>query len=156
VYSIVIVGIVTLVGAPAQVRVTDVSMEDLMHVFAMNRLGAAYLDLEPGRAPFLRSLPHDDLACVAKSYYFLGPSRGLSQIAGSSVVFIAAVNAAVIGLLAAAAASSSGAPTELRVIVGAVLGIAQFAASFAWGASVYFRFWRSYTPQPPTPQPNGR
>ncbi|MET3768563.1 hypothetical protein ABIB15_001245 [Marisediminicola sp. UYEF4] len=152
VYSIVILGVVTLVGALTQVRVTNVSMEDLMYVVAMNRLRASYLELEPTIAPFLMSSPHDDLAGVVRTYYFLGPSRGFSQIAGSSVVFIAAVNSAVIGLLAAAAASSSGAPTELRVIVGAALGIAYFAASFAWGASVYFRFWRAYTPQHPTPE----
>jgi len=157
----VILGVVTLVGALTQVRVTNASREDLMHALAMNRLRSAYLELEPGIAPFLMSSPHDDLAGVAETYYFLGPSRGRSQIAGSSLVFILAVNSAVIGLLAAAAVSSSGAPSELRVIVGAVLGIAYFGASFVWGASVYFRFWRSYTPQHPnpqhwTPQPHGR
>lgn len=152
VYSIVILSVVTLVGALTQVRVLNVSMEDLMYVLAMNRLRAAYVELEPSIAPFLMTSPHDDGAGVAQTYYFLGRERGISQVTGSSLVFISAVNSAATGLLCAAVASSSGATTGFRVVVGAVAAFAYFAASFAWGTTVYFRFWRSYTPQHPSPQ----
>lgn len=151
VYAIAILSIVALVGALTQMRAFNVAMEDLAFVLAMNRLRAAYVELEPRIAPFLMSSPHDDLAGVTKTYYFLGPARGISQIAGSSMVFIVAVNSAVVGLLCAAIASTAGGSMPVRVVVGAIFGTAYFVGSVALGGSAYSRFWRTYTPQNPTP-----
>lgn len=75
--------------------------EDLAFVLAMNRLRAAYVDLDPGIAPYLMASRFDDFRGSRTTYYFLG-RRGPSQLAGSSLVFIIAVNASLLGLLVSA------------------------------------------------------
>ena len=56
-FAIAVLGIVLLVGILTQLRVSNVGMEDLAYVLAMNRLRAAYAELDPGIAPYL--MPRD-------------------------------------------------------------------------------------------------
>ena len=76
-------------------------MEDLMYVLAMNRLRAAYTEINPGVGPYLMSSVHDDLDGSRRTCDFLSVRRSFSQVAGSSMMFIAAVNAALVGLFVA-------------------------------------------------------
>lgn len=55
--AVVVLGIDVLIGCLTQVRVLNVAIEDLMYVVAMNRLRAAYVDLDPGIAPYLMAGP---------------------------------------------------------------------------------------------------
>src|SRR4051812_30318738 len=48
VFAIVVLAFVCLVGVLTQIRVANVGEEDLMYVLAMNRLRAAYVELDPG------------------------------------------------------------------------------------------------------------
>ena len=153
VFAIAVLGIVNLVGILTQVRVVNVAFEDLMYVLAMNRLRAAYVDLDPGIAPYLMASRHDDQEGSVRTYFFLGKRGGLSQVAGSSMVFIVAVNASMIGLLVAAIAGFLSMPSPVVVGIGVVCGVAYFGTFIAIGGRSYTRIWQSHTALSPTPPP---
>lgn len=152
-FSITVLGIISMVGVLTQVRVVNVAMEDLMYVLAMNRLRAAYTDLDPGIASYLMTSCHDDMAGVTRTYYFLGKRSGLSQVSGSSMVFIVAVNSALVGLLAAAILGALGASTPLVITLGALSGAVFLGVSLGLGGRRFYRFWRTHTPLYPSPAP---
>ncbi|GAA3865602.1 hypothetical protein GCM10022381_06640 [Leifsonia kafniensis] len=149
-FAVVVLAIVLLVGLLTQLRVMNTMMEDLQYVIAMNVLRAAYAELDPGIERYFMSSRFDDLAGSRQTYYFLGP-RGPSQVLGSSMTFIVAVNSTLLGLLTAAAAGFITASAELAAAIGAAVGLALFAFSLWRSTRVYFRFWKRYTPQFPTP-----
>jgi hypothetical protein len=150
-YAIGILGIIAIIGFMTQIRVRNVGMEDLMYVLAMNRLRAAYLELDPGIAPYLMASSNDDLAGMSRTYFFLDPDRNRHQIAGSTMMFIAVVNATLVGLLGAAVVSALGGGNLLAGIVAVVLGLVFLGLSILRGGREFFRFWRSYEPLVPTP-----
>lgn len=54
-FALVLLGMLVLIGTLTQLRVGSASIEDLAHVIGMNRLRAAYVELDPGH----RALPRD-------------------------------------------------------------------------------------------------
>lgn len=96
-FAIAVLGIVLMVGILTQLRVANVNMEDLAYVLAKNRLRGAYVELDPGIARYVMASRFDDFAGSRQTYYFLG-RRGSSQMFGSSLVFIVAINGALFGL----------------------------------------------------------
>lgn len=150
-FAIAVLLIVNLVGVLTQVRVTNVSMEDLMFVVAMNRLRAAYAELDPGIVPALMASRFDDLAGIQQTYYFLSPKRGVSQVAGSSMLFIIAVNSALLGLLVAISTGLLGGTVLAAAIIGGVVGLVFFGVSTWLGARHYLGFLKVHEPLYPTP-----
>ena len=150
-YAVAILSIVALIGFMTQIRVRNVGMEDLMYVLAMNRLRAAYLELDPGIRPYLMSSVNDDEAGMSRTYYFLDPDRNRHQVAGSTMLFIAVVNSALVGLLSAAILTAVGGGRLLAAIVAIVVGLVYITLSIVQGGLEYKRFWRSYEPLAPTP-----
>jgi hypothetical protein len=150
-YAIAILSVITLIGMLTQIRVWNVGAEDLMYVLAMNRLRAAYLELDPGIARYLMASSHDDGAGMERTYFFFESRRGRWQFAGSTMVFIMVVNSALIGLLGAAVATSVGAGTGAGVITAAVLALLYFSASMIRGLLDVRSVWKNYTPLFPTP-----
>ena len=150
-YAVAILSVIALIGFLTQIRVRNVGMEDLMYVLAMNRLRAAYLTLDPGIAPYLMASSNDDLAGMSRTYFFLDPDRNRHQVAGSTMMFIAVVNAALVGLLAAAIVTALGGGLGLAVPVAIGLGVLYIALSILRGGREFYRFWRSYEPVAPTP-----
>lgn len=156
-FALTVLGIILLVGILTQVRVTNVSMEDLAYVLAMNRLRAAYVELDPGVAQYLMTAPYDDLLGSQRTYYFLGDRpRNFSQVLGSSAMFIAAVNSTLLGLLLTGVTLGLGWPLELSVLVSGVGGLSFLAGSVVVGGSRYFGLWRRYTPLFPSPPDDGQ
>lgn len=150
-FAIAILAFVCVVGLLTQARVFNASMDDLMYVVAMNRLRAAYVELEPSIAPYFLASPHDDRAGADRTYYFLGVRSPASQVSASSGVFIMAINGAIIGLLAAAIAAAGGAALGWFIAIGVVAGAAFCGLSIAAGQRVFMNFWRGYSPLNPTP-----
>lgn len=150
VFANILLGVLVLVGVLTQVRVMNVNMEDLMYVLAMNRLRAAYADLAPGVESAFMTSTNDDFAGSRKTYYFLGP-RGVSQVLGSSMLFVVVVTATFVGLLVGSLILTAGAPFIAGVITGAAVGLVYGIVSVLIGARIYFRLWRSYRPANPTP-----
>src|SRR5689334_11519842 len=48
-FALVLIGALVVIGTLAQMRVGNASLEDLAHVIGMNRLRAAYVELDPDR-----------------------------------------------------------------------------------------------------------
>ncbi|GAB3606491.1 hypothetical protein GCM10027413_19000 [Conyzicola nivalis] len=156
VLALVLLGVVVLVGFLTQLRVFNVGMEDLMYVLAMNRLRGAYAEIDPSIARYLMASRHDDLAGSVRTYYFFGGRSDFSQVAGSSMVFIGAVNSALFGLLVSTVAGVLAAPTPLTVTVGAVGGVVCFVLSLWAGQRKYLAAWASYRPEFPSPPEDPR
>ncbi|WP_347110515.1 hypothetical protein AAHB33_07155 [Paenarthrobacter sp. S56] len=145
-FALTILGIDVLVGLLTHIRVMSVAMEDLMYVVAMNRLRAAYVDLDPGMAPYLMAAFTDDETGAKKTYYFFGGRRDFSQVAGSSMVFMGTVNAVLIGLLVGSALLVAGAALGVAVALALVAGLAFLVTSMTRGKRRYDQVWRNNNP----------
>ncbi|WP_227497273.1 hypothetical protein [Planctomonas psychrotolerans] len=150
-FAAAVLGFASLVGVLTQVRVFNVGMEDLMYVLAMNRLRAAYVRLDPGIEPYLMTSAHDDAVGMAQTYYFLGARSDASQVSGSSMVFVTAINSALLGLLAAAITATSGGEAWLMTVVGVACGLVYCTVSVLLGARHFQNLWRTYEPRFPAP-----
>jgi hypothetical protein len=151
--AIAVLVIVVIVGQLTQVRVLAVGMEDLMYVLAMNRMRAAYLDLDPGVAPYLLASPHDDLAGSNRTYDFFGTRKPIVQVGGSSMMLIIIVNAMLLGLLVAAIGLTVGAAGWVTFTLGALVAVAFCVGALVRGNRTYVRALGNYEPLSPTPSP---
>lgn len=149
--AVVVLFIVVGMGLLTQVRVMNVAHEDLMYVTAMNRLRAAYVELDPGVAPYLMAAHHDDEAGSRQTYYFFGNRSSFGHVAGSSMIFMTTANAALIAILAGLLLSLAGAGTVVAVLVGAACGLSFLAASALGGYRSYRDVWTRFQPLSPTP-----
>ncbi|SEI67086.1 hypothetical protein SAMN04487917_10217 [Arthrobacter sp. yr096] len=150
-FALTILSIDVVVGLLTQIRVMSVGMEDLMYVVAMNRLRAAYVDMDPGIAPYLMAGYNDDEAGAKQTYYFFGGRRDFSQVAGSSMVFMLTANSALIGLLIGSAMVAGGIAVPLAVSVAVGSALAYFGLAMARGGRRYFAVWKNNKPISPTP-----
>jgi len=151
-FALTILTIDLMVGLLTHIRVMSVGMEDLMYVIAMNRLRAAYLDLDPGIARYLMAGSHDDEEGAKRTYYFFGGRKDFSQVAGSSMVFMATVNAALIALLVGSALLVAGLPAAVAVSVAIVAALAFFVTVMGRGRRRYLDVWKNNPPISPTPR----
>lgn len=149
--AVVVLIIDAAIGLLTQLRVMNVAHEDLMYVTAMNRLRAAYVELDPGVAPYLMAAYHDDEAGSRQTYYFFGNRSSFSHVAGSSMIFITTANAALLAILAGLLLTLAGAGTAAASVAGAAGGAAFLAASAVRGYRSYRDVWRRFTPLSPTP-----
>lgn len=140
-----ILGFLTLLGFMTQVRVFNVAEEDLMYVVAMNRLRGAYTDLDPTVERYFLAAIADDRPGSERTYSFLR-RRSISHLFGSSAVFIAVVNACVLGMLVGGCLVLAGLAVPAAVIVAVVLGLAYTAGCFAYGFWTYRTAWLNHRP----------
>lgn len=122
--SIALAVVVLVLGTLTQLRVLLASSEDASLIIAMNRLRAAYVELAPEVAPYLVSSTHDDRDGLMQTYTLGRPRSGLVHVAGSTSLFLGAVNTLVAGTLGALVASAVDAPVAVVVIGGVVSGLA--------------------------------
>ena len=150
-FAIGVLAFIVLVGLLTQLRVTNIGMEDLMYVVAMNRLRGAYVELDPGIGRFLMSSQYDDEAGVQQTYYFFTPKRNLSQFMGSTMIFIMLINTALLGLLGSACTMIFTASIPLAVVLGLAVAVAFFFLC-AWIGNRHFRrTLAEYRPEFPSP-----
>jgi len=150
--SVAILAFLALIGFMTQVRVMNVSEEDMMYVVAMNRIRGAYADLDPHVEDIFLASVYDDQPGMKQTYSFLRP-RSLSIFLGSSVMLLIVVNACVAGLLVGAAVISAGGAFEWATSAGVLAGLL-FAIGFVIFGGVGFRWaWAHYVPRRATPPP---
>lgn len=149
--AMIVLSVDLLIGLLTQIRVINVALEDLMYVIAMNRLRAAYIDLDPGLAPYFMAGRYDDQAGSRQTYYFLGPRGSFNQVAGSSMVFIMLANAALTAILLGTLLTLLGWSTPAAAVAGAASGLAFALASMRSGYRRYAAVWRTHKPLAPTP-----
>src|SRR4051812_22816282 len=88
---------VLILGTLTGVRIHNASIDDAMMIAGMNRLRAAYLELDPGLADYLVTSAHDDLAGVTQTYTMGAPRSVTSHVIGSTSTFITIVNSITAG-----------------------------------------------------------
>ena len=137
-FALVLLGMVVLVGTLTQLRVGNANIEDLAHVIGMNRLRAAYVELDPGIERYLVTSAHDDDNGLWQTYNHLEDPKPVLQPLASSGMFIAFVNAALTGVFAALVAVALDAPGPLVATVAAACGLSFLGISFIQG----IRRWR--------------
>ena len=92
-FALVLLGMVVMIGTLTQIRVVNASNEDLAYVIGMNRLRAAYLELDPDIEQYLVASAHDDDRGVWQTYNpLMGPNP--TPPLATSAAFIVLVNSA--------------------------------------------------------------
>ena len=145
-FALVLLGLLVIVGTLTQMRVRNQSIEDLAHVIGMNRLRAAYVELDPGLERFLVTSPHDDDAGMWQTYNHLMGTTARRQLLASSGAFIAFVNIALTGAFAGLAALALDAPGPVVGVVAAVAGLLFLVFSVVTGSRKFQRIMRPYVP----------
>lgn len=147
--AIVLLSFILLVGALTQMRVINASMDDLMFVLAMNRVRAAYVQLDPGIAPTLMTGITDDLPGSQRTYYF-AHTRDRTQVLASSMLFTIAVNSALSGVLTSAIVLVAGGTYAVALWFAVPVALIYLVSSILVGYRQYSGFWRNYEPIAPS------
>ncbi|HSF97546.1 MAG TPA: hypothetical protein VLA55_02535 [Ornithinibacter sp.] len=121
-------------GTLTSFRVRNASQEDYLFLKGMNRLRAAYLDIDPTLEPYFITGVTDDEIGIRQSYT-MGPVHNASQVVSSAAMFIVVVNTLVAAGVTAFALWPAG---GWAAGVGAtIVGAAHFAV-WTWLG------WRSW------------
>lgn len=124
---------ILVLGTLTGVRVHNASTDDAMMIAGMNRLRAAYVAMDPSIAAYLVTSWHDDTAGLSRTYAMGYPRTTLSQVVGSTSLFMVVVNSIVAGTLGALVANAAGAPVALVSVLGAVAGFGYLAGTLEIG-----------------------
>jgi hypothetical protein len=116
----------------------------------MNRLRAAYLELDPAIERYLVTSAHDDDRGIRQTYRPLMDPNPTQPLA-SSGAFIVLVNSGLSGVLAGLVAVALGAPGRLVGVVAAAGGLAFLGISFTLVMRQFRRMQRRYVALFPTP-----
>ena len=150
VFAIVLFSILLLVGTLTLLRVFNGGEEDLAYVIGMNRLRAAYTELDPGIDRYFVASTHDDERGIGQTYAYFPHSSEVLQPLASSMMFILVVDAVVAGIVAGLAANAADAPGVVVAIAAAAASIAYFTAWSRHFVRRYRAFQRDYHPLFPT------
>ena len=113
-------------GTLTSFRVHNASQEDYMFLKGMNRLRAAYVDIDPTLAPYFITGLTDDEPGIYQTYGMGATRRSVSQVLASAAMFIIVVNTLVAaGVTAFVLWPAGGWPAGVGA---AVVGAAHFAA----------------------------
>jgi hypothetical protein len=151
VIAMIVLAIVLGIGILTQIRVFNVGFEDLAYVLAMNRLRAAYVDLDPGIRPYLMTSAFDDRQGSQDTYVMFGRRSGPGHFAGSSMMLITTVNSALVGLFVAGAIASFSVPSTIALVAGLVGGALYLGIVLVLMDRRFERDWSGYEPRFPSP-----
>jgi hypothetical protein len=149
-FAIVLLCLLWLVGLMTLARVANASEEDMALVIGMNRLRAAYVELDPDLAPYLVASRYDDMSGVLTTYNFFR-ALPLMHGMGSANALIVLVDSAVAGVLAAVVAGALGASVGWTVFVGVLVTPLLCAVLLMPALKRFSRIQRQYQPMFPTP-----
>jgi hypothetical protein len=141
VFTVVLFSIVLLVGTLTLLRVFNGSEEDLAYVIGMNRLRAAYAELDAGIDRYFVASKHDDDRGISQTYAYFPHSSELVQPLASSMMFILVVDAVVAGTLGGLIANAAGAPGVVIAVASGIAAAGYFLAGF-WRFVRRYRAWQ--------------
>jgi hypothetical protein len=127
-FAIVLFSILPLVGTLTLLRVANGSDEDMAYVIGMNRLRAAYAELDAGIDRYFIASKHDDERGIRQTYAYFPHASSLVQPLASTLMFILVVDAVVAGVLAGLIASAADGSAVAIAVASAVVGTSYFAA----------------------------
>jgi hypothetical protein len=157
-FALVLLGMVIMVGTLTQMRLGNAAIEDLAHVIGMNRLRAAYVELDPDIERYLVTSAHDDDNGIWQTYNHLMGPNPIWQPFASTGAFITLVNAGLTGVFAALVAVAMDAPGPLVGAVAAAGGLAFLGISVTLAVRQVGRVSRRYVSRfpPSDPTSSGR
>lgn len=127
VLSIGLTSAILVLGTMTGIRIYNASDDDAAMIIGMNRLRAAYLEMDPSVADYLVTSWHDDEAGLMQTYS-MGMGRSIvSHVLGSTAMFVTVVNSIVAGTLGALVANASGGGVAVVSIAGAACGLGYLA-----------------------------
>jgi hypothetical protein len=141
VFAIVLFSILLLVGTLTLLRVVNGSEEDLAYVIGMNRLRAAYAELDAGIDRYFIASKHDDERGIDQTYAYFPHGSELVQPLASSMMFILVVDGVVAGALAGLIASAADGSGVVIALTSAVAGMSYFVGWF-WRFVRRYRGWQ--------------
>jgi len=124
---------ILVLGTLTQLRVVNASVDDASAVLGMNRLRAAYLELDPSLERYFITSAHDDQRGLMQTYLMGWPRSTASHVAASTSIFLTSFNAMVAGTLGALVASASGASALVDAIVGTACGVGYLVGNLEHG-----------------------
>jgi hypothetical protein len=130
-FTIVLFSIVLLVGTLTLLRVQNGSEEDQAFVIGMNRLRAAYAELDPGIDRYFITSTHDDDRGIGQTYTYFPHTMWHVQLFASSWMFILVVDGVVAGALAGLVANAAGGADAVIVLAAAAAG-ACYVGAWIW------------------------
>jgi hypothetical protein len=137
VMSIGLTSAVLVLGTLTGLRINNASHEDAALVLAMNRLRAAYVELDPAMARYLVASWHDDHAGLMHTYT-LGMKRSVvSHVAGSTAMFVTVVNSLVAGTLGGLVAYALDGGSVVISVTGVLAGLAYLGGQLEYGRRSY-------------------
>ena len=131
VLAIGLASVVLLLGTLTAVRVRNASIDDHALIAGMNRLRAAYVEIDPSVADYLVTSWHDDMAGVMRTSTLGVPRGQAAHVIGSTNLFMSAINTIVAGTLGALVASAAGGSAWVDLVVGTVAAAVYLLASLA-------------------------
>jgi hypothetical protein len=143
-FALVLLGMVIMVGTLTQMRLGNAAIEDLGHVIGMNRLRAAYVELDAGIERYLVTSAHDDDNGIWQTYNHLMGPNPIWQPFASSTTFITLVNAGLTGVFAGLVAVALDAPGPLVGAAAAGCGLAYLGISATLAVRQVGRMNRRY------------
>src|SRR5918994_6510516 len=143
-FALVLLGMVIMIGTLTQMRLSNAAIEDLAHVIGMNRLRAAYVELDPGIERYLVTSAHDDDPGIWQTYNHLMGPNPIWQPFASSTTFITLVNAGLTGVFAGLVAVALDAPGPLVGAAAAGCGLACLGISATLAVRQVGRMNRRY------------
>lgn len=133
VLSIGLASAILLLGTLTGMRVLAASTEDALMITGMNRLRAAYREIDPGIEPYLVASWHDDGPGMTATYTLGRPRATFVHVVGSTAMFMNAVNAIVAGTLGALIADAARLGTAGVAVVGSLAGLAYLGVMLELG-----------------------
>ena len=139
-FTIVLFSILLLVGTLTLLRVLNGGEEDLAYVIGMNRIRAAYAELDAEVERFFITSSKDDEQGVTRTYTYFPHASQLIQPLASSGMFILVVDSVVAGTLAGLVANAADGSGPVIALAAAAAGAVYFALFLAHYAR-RFRSW---------------
>jgi uncharacterized membrane protein YuzA (DUF378 family) len=124
-FALLALPLVLLVGLLTQLRLSEVSTNEVMLVIGMNRLRHAYLELAPELEPYFVTGSHDDEAGVLQTFGIKRRSAG-GFLSGTHTL-VAAINVMVLGIFAFLVAQTLGAADQVALVAGVITALAAIA-----------------------------
>lgn len=140
---------VLVLGTLTGIRVMNASTDDAAYLLGMNRLRAAYLELDAGLADHLVTSWNDDQAGLMRTYLMGARRSRFSHVAGSTAMFMSVTNSIVAGILGALVANAAGASAAVVAVIGSAAGLAYLAATLTMGSRAFRHF--AFVSHFPTP-----
>ena len=128
VLSIGLTSAVLVLGTLTGVRVHNASVDDAAMIIGMNRLRAAYIDIDPSLERYLVTTWNDDRAGLMGTYLMGIKRHPLSHVLGSTSMFMTITNTIVAGTLGALVTDAAGGGPASVSVVGILTGLAYLAA----------------------------